>query len=97
MFYSLFLEYPLGLGRHAVDAPVGEAVAVADGDGEAAVVGAHNLDHRVPRLARDLQRLTLAPVRRLVLCPVRVLTYKIKERVTFRLQFIERGNLGQKK
>ena len=77
--YSLFLEDPLGLGRHAVDAPVGEAVAVADGNGEAAVVGAHHLDDGLARLARDLQRLALAPVRRLVLGPVGVLACKIKE------------------
>ena len=75
----LFLEHPLGLGCHAVDAPVGEAVAVADGDGEAAVVGAHHLDHRVRRLARDLQRLPLAPVRRLVSRPVGVLACKVRE------------------
>ena len=33
-----------GLGRHTVDAPVGLAVVVADGDAEPAVVGAHDLD-----------------------------------------------------
>ena len=64
--------------RHAVDAPVGDALVVADRDGEAAVVGAHHLDHRVARLARDLQRLALASVRRLVFCPVRILACKIK-------------------
>ena len=30
--------------RHAVDAPVGDALVVADRDGEAAVVGAHHSD-----------------------------------------------------
>ena len=30
--------------RHAVDAPVGDALVVADRDGEAAVVGAHHTD-----------------------------------------------------
>ena len=30
--------------RHAVDAPVGDALVVADRDGEAAVVGAHHPD-----------------------------------------------------
>ena len=29
---------------HAVDAPVGDALVVADRDGEAAVVGAHHTD-----------------------------------------------------
>ena len=29
---------------HAVDAPVGDALVVADRDGEAAIVGAHHTD-----------------------------------------------------
>ena len=30
--------------RHAVDAPIGDALVVADRDGESAVVGAHHPD-----------------------------------------------------
>ena len=33
-------------GRHAVDAPVRDAVLVADGHAEAAVVGAHHLGNK---------------------------------------------------
>ena len=33
-----------GLGRHTVDAPVGLAIVVADGDAEPAIVGSHDLD-----------------------------------------------------
>ncbi len=53
--------------RHAVDAPVGVAVLVADGDGEAAVVGAHQVDHLVAVVARQRQHRALARVRRPVL------------------------------
>ena len=38
------LHDPETPGRHAVDAPVGDALVVADRDGEAAVVGAHHPD-----------------------------------------------------
>ena len=51
------------LGGHAVDAPVGLAVVVADGDAEAAVVGSHDLDVRL-LLALDQQLLALACVAR---------------------------------
>ena len=37
--------------RHAVDAPVCDALVVADRDGEAAVVGAHHTDLVVRGLA----------------------------------------------
>ena len=38
------LHDPETPGRHAVDAPVCDALVVADRDGEAAVVGAHHTD-----------------------------------------------------
>ena len=38
------LHDPETPGRHAVDAPVCDALVVADGDGESAVVGAHHTD-----------------------------------------------------
>ena len=51
-----------GLGGHAVDAPVGLAVFIADGDGEAAVVGADDLNVLIALLALDHQLLALAGV-----------------------------------
>ena len=39
------LHDPETPGRHAVDAPVGDAVLVADAHREPAVVGPHDLDH----------------------------------------------------
>ena len=50
-----------GLGRHTVDAPVGLAVVVADGDAEPAVVGAHDLD-RLLRIASHHQLVPFARV-----------------------------------
>ena len=38
------LHDPETPGRHAVDAPIGDALVVADRDGESAVVGAHHTD-----------------------------------------------------
>ena len=38
------LHDPETPGRHAIDAPIGDALVVADRDGEAAVVGAHHPD-----------------------------------------------------
>ena len=52
---------------HAIDAPVRVAVLVADGDGEAAVVGAQQIDHLAAVVARQRQRRTLARVRRPIL------------------------------
>ena len=48
---------------HAVDAPVGVAVLIADGYGEAAEVGAHQVDH-LTLLAAEGQVGALARVRR---------------------------------
>ena len=45
----------------AIDVPVGLTVSVADGDGEAAEVGAHDVDDGA-LLAVDLQRRVLAAV-----------------------------------
>lgn len=53
------------LGRHAVDAPLRVAVIVADGDGEAAVVGADQMD-QLAVLTLDLQSLAFARVGRVV-------------------------------
>ena len=60
-------ENPGGLGRHAVDAPVGAAVTVADGDGEPTEVAPHHLDQLTGLLlARDRHVLTFAAVACLV-------------------------------
>ena len=48
---------------HTIHAPRRVALLVADGDGEAAVVGAHQID-LLALLALDLQARTLAPVLR---------------------------------
>ena len=53
--------------RHAVDGPVRVSVLVADGDGEAAVVCAQEVDHFVVFAARQRQHGPLARVRRPVL------------------------------
>ena len=50
-----------GLGRHTVDAPVGLAVVVADGDAEPAIVGSHDLD-RLLRIAGHHQFVPFARV-----------------------------------
>jgi hypothetical protein len=71
--YSLALEHFGGSGRHAVDAPLRVAVHVADGDGEAAVVGANHLDGLVAA-ALDEQLVALASVGRAILGTVRRLT-----------------------
>ena len=55
------VDDPERLWPHAVDAPVGVADVVADRDGEAAKVGAYQVDGR-PALALDVQRRALAPV-----------------------------------
>jgi len=41
---ALVLKDVSGLRRHTVDAPVGLAIVVADGDAEPAIVGSHDLD-----------------------------------------------------
>ena len=48
--FSLVLKDVSSLGRHTVDAPVGLAIVVADGDAEPAIVGSHDLD-RLLRIA----------------------------------------------
>lgn len=53
----------VGPGALAVDGPLRVAVRVADGDGEAAVVGPYDVDD-VPRGAVDAQRRALTRVRR---------------------------------
>lgn len=69
---SPVLQYRRGLMRHAVDAPVRVPVLVADGDGEAAVVGADHLDGLAfCRVARDEHLFALALVRGLVPAAVR--------------------------
>ena len=86
MDHSLVLQDSGGLWRHAVDAPVGVAVLVADGDAEAAVVGADHLDGAAAVIAAaaaaaviavvvavDPQFVVLASVGRLVLGAVRAL------------------------
>jgi hypothetical protein len=55
------LEDVPGLGRHTVDAPVGAALLVADGDAEPAVVGPDDL-YELPLCAGHLQLLALARV-----------------------------------
>ena len=61
--------------RHAVDAPVGVAVLVADGDGEPAVVGPDHLD-RLVGLALNGQVVALAAVGSLVLGAIGALAWK---------------------
>ena len=61
------MEDAQGSVRHAVDAPLGVTVLVADGDGEAAVIGAHQVDDLVAVVARQRQRRPFARVRRPVL------------------------------
>ncbi len=72
------LEYPGGLWRHAVHTPVREPVGVADGDGEAAVIGPDDPDG-LPRggVARDRQVGVLASICRLVFSAVGALAWKI--------------------
>ena len=64
---ALWMEDAQGSVRHAVDAPLGVTVLVADGDGEAAVIGAHQVDDLVAVVARQRQRRPFARVRRPVL------------------------------
>ena len=64
---ALGMEDAQGSVRHAVDAPLGVTVLVADGDGEAAVIGAHQVDDLVAVVARQRQRRPFARVRRPVL------------------------------
>lgn len=63
--YSLHVQNPKTLGRHAVDAPFGVAVVVADCDREAAVIGPDKLD-QLPFTAFYFQYLALACVCRVV-------------------------------
>jgi hypothetical protein len=63
LFSTLLVDHPQGARFHAVDAPRRVALLVADGDGEAAVVGSHQVD-LLPLLALDFQARTLAPVLR---------------------------------
>ena len=58
-----FIENPERSWLHAVDAPVGDALVVADGDGEAAVVGPHQVDGGA-LLAGDVQDGALAAILR---------------------------------
>ena len=58
---SPVLEDPEAPGRHAVDAPVGDPVLVADPDREPPVVGPHDLDDR-PRGTLQVQPVPLAGV-----------------------------------
>ena len=55
------VDDPERLGPHAVDAPVRVADVVADRDGEAAEVGAHQVDDRA-RVALNVQGRALAPI-----------------------------------
>ena len=57
--------------RHAIDAPVGVAVLVANRDGEASVIGSQQVDDFAAVVARQRQRRSLARVRRPVLALVR--------------------------
>ena len=75
--FLLFFQNAPRLGSHAVDAPVGVAVAVADGDGEAAVVGPDHLDGGVG-VALDRQLVALAAVGSFVLGSIRILSYEKK-------------------
>ena len=59
--FSLVLKDVSGLGRHTVDAPVGLAIVVADGDAESAIVGSHDLD-RLLRIASHHQLVPFAGV-----------------------------------
>lgn len=61
MRYLLVVQHAEGLGRHAVDAPVGVPVLVAYRDREPAVVRPYQMD-QLPLAALDLQRLALAGV-----------------------------------
>ena len=63
LFPTLLVYHAQGARLHAVHAPRRVALLVADGDGEAAVVGAHQID-LLALLALDLQARTLAPVLR---------------------------------
>lgn len=53
-------------GRHAVDAPLGIPVVVADGDAEPAVVGSDDVDEE-PGFACDLQSGSFAGVGRQII------------------------------
>lgn len=59
--YSLAVQHAEGLGRHAVDAPIGVPVLVAYRDREPAVVRPYQVN-QLPLAALDLQRLALAGV-----------------------------------
>ena len=62
--FSALLVYNAQRARfHAVDAPGRVALLVADGDGEAAIVGSHQVD-LLAFLALDFQARTFAPVLR---------------------------------
>ena len=62
----LVMKHAMRAQTHAVDGPLGVAVLVADGDGEATVVGPDQVDD-VVAVAAHVQRRTLASVRRPVL------------------------------
>lgn len=59
------MQDPQAPSRHTVDAPVGVAVVVADGDREPSIVGPDEVDDGT-LAAADLQGLAFARVRRLV-------------------------------
>ena len=63
LFSTLLVYYAERAWFHAVDAPRRVALLVADGDGEAAIVGTYQID-LLALLALDLQARTLAPVLR---------------------------------
>jgi hypothetical protein len=73
--------------RHAVDGPVCVSVLVADGDGEAAVVGAQEVDHFVVFAARQRQHGPLARVRRPVLSLVTCWIFLKKKTEMIKLHF----------
>ena len=83
----LVLKDPRRSRRHAVYAPVGVAVLVANGYGEASKVGPDNLD-RFVRLARYREVLALASIRRLVFGSVRTLTCKKRRKINLTLNII---------
>ena len=79
---ALWMEDAQGSVRHAVDVPLGVTVLVADGDGEAAVIGAHQVDDLVAVVARQRQRRPFARVRRPVLA-LFTCCHKIEEKKIF--------------
>ena len=67
IMYSLGPQNAARLGRHAVHAPIGIAVLVANGDTEATVVGPDHGHDVVVAVASDVESLAFALVGRAVL------------------------------